>query len=421
MKKLAFILLLAAGSLVTYAQSIDDIKDLIQNPGYDLLKAKAMIDKYQANAKNASKAEGYYYKGYIYNALSKADSLKVAGTDYKWDAFEAFKKYQQMDKNNVLMVLNSNAPLFDIYNNYFTLGANAYNASNYPDAFSNFKKALDVEDYITGKDFEYNGFKFPEFDTSLIQNTALAARQSKDTANALVYYKKISDAGLGGTQNYAAYTFPVEYYLYRKDSANFTEATAKGKKVYPTEDYWTVAEMEFISNSATSKDDLFAKYAALQKANPTNYTIGYNYSVELYNYIFANDDKTIKADNYKPVLGDVLKTTIAIKSTGDANLLMARYLYNSSFDNSDNAQKIKGTKPDDVKKKKALNDLATSQMNELIPYANAAADYYAGLPKLKPIDKGNYKSAYTMLISVYEAKKDAAKVAEYQKKMDGIQ
>src|ERR1700749_1385443 len=105
MKKIALFLVLAACSSLIYAQSIDNIDDMVRTPGYDLLKAKAMIDKYQANPKNESKPDGWYYKAVIYHEISKKDSLKSSCPDCEAQAFEALKKYQSMDSKNVLGLL----------------------------------------------------------------------------------------------------------------------------------------------------------------------------------------------------------------------------------------------------------------------------------------------------------------------------
>jgi hypothetical protein len=421
MKKVAFFLLFSIISSLCFAQSTDDISDFIKTPGYDLLKAKAMIDKFQANPKNAGKADGWYFKARIYNDISKKDSLKSACSDCKMEAFEALKKYQEMDSKSVYLVLEQYGSFFDIYGNYFDMGAKAFNSLNYKEAFNDFKNAEIVEEYIRSKDIEAsNGFKFPAMDTSLIQNTALAAKLAKDSADAAIYYKKLTDANLSDQQYLGAYEFLVQYYSNIKDDADYNAALEKGKKIYPKEDYWTAVELDQMEASGT-KQEVFKKYDELLEKDSTNYTIAYNYAVELYNYIYANDDKTIKADNYREPLHQVLKKVIAIKPTGEANLLMARYLYNSSFDNSDSARKVKGPKPDDVKKKKALNDLAAAQLDECIPYAEAAESYYASMSTLKGPDKGNYRATISILRSVYEAKKNQPKADEYDKKMKALE
>jgi hypothetical protein len=417
MKKIAFCLLFGTIGSVSFAQSIDDTKEAMST---NIMKAKTMIDKYVANPKNATKAEGQYYKALIYNSISKKDSLKNACADCKMEAFEALKKYQQMDDKEVLLKLEQYASFFDIYGNYFDLGAKAYNAADYKGAYNNFKNAEMVEEYIRSKDIETStGFKFPSLDTSLVQNTALSAKLAKDSADAAVYYKKITDADLSAPDYLGAYEFLAQYYMNTNNTAAFHDAVEKGKKIYPKDEYWTAIEMDQLENTGT-KDEIFKKYDDLFQQNPTSYTIGYNYAVELYNYIYANDDKTINADKYKEPLHDVLKKVIAIKSTGEDNLLMAKYLYNSSFDNGDSARKIKGGKPEDAKRRKELNDVAIAQLNECIPYADAAVNYFAGLPMLKPLDKANYRATLSMLENVYEAKKDQPKADEYEKKMKAL-
>ena len=73
MTKFFSLLVLSLAVTITYAQDIKDIRN------YALLgqnqKAKEAVDKYLAVPKNAAKPDGWYYKGFVYNALSK-DSTK---------------------------------------------------------------------------------------------------------------------------------------------------------------------------------------------------------------------------------------------------------------------------------------------------------------------------------------------------------
>ena len=75
MQKILFTALLAILSMGLYAQKIDDVKKLISESKWE--EAKVKVDAFLANEKNASKAEGWYYKGVIYNELAK-DSYKAA-------------------------------------------------------------------------------------------------------------------------------------------------------------------------------------------------------------------------------------------------------------------------------------------------------------------------------------------------------
>ncbi|MES2430829.1 MAG: hypothetical protein V4556_07810 [Bacteroidota bacterium] len=415
MKKIILLAAIIGSTTITYSQDLDDIREALGKKEIDYTKAKDLVDKHLANPKNAAKADAWYYKGYIYNSISKKDELKALCTNCKWEAFEAFKKYQEMDNKNVLMTLEQNASLFDLYNGFFDAGAKAFNDKDYKNAFTNFKSALLVEDYVRGKNYDYQGYKFPALDTSLVLNTALAARLDKNDADAVTYYKILTDANVSGKQYLEPYEYLAEYYNNKKDSVNFAAALAKGRAVFPDEAYWTAIEMESVEKNGT-KEDMFVKYDELLQKTP-NYTLAYNYGAELFNFIYANDANANNPKNseYKINLENALKKAIELKSTAEANLLLARYYYNNAYDISDDAKKIKGAKPEDIKKRKALNDASMANMDNCIIYSEAANKIYAAMPALKPVDKAQYKNSLSMLQNIYQIKKNDAKAAEYGK------
>jgi hypothetical protein len=149
--------------------------------------------------------------------------------------------------------------------------------------------------------------------------------------------------------------------------------------------------------------------------------LSFNYSVELYRYIYSDEMKNANADVYKEKLPEILKKAIAIKSTPEANFLMANFLYNNSIDISEEARKIKGPKPADLKTKKDKEANATKQMNDAIPYAENVVNLYAENAKPKPGEKVNYKQALVILKNIYDVKKDVAKSAAYDKKIKEAQ
>ena len=90
---------------------------------------------------------------------------------------------------------------------------------------------------------------------------------------------------------------------------------------------------------------------------------------------------------------------------------MARHLYADAANYDD---EIKLTK--DAKKKAELKAKLVQEMNECIPYAEAAIKYFSQQPKLKMSQKTNYKSMLDYLVQIYLAKGDAKRSAEYDKK-----
>jgi hypothetical protein len=152
-------------------------------------------------------------------------------------------------------------------------------------------------------------------------------------------------------------------------------------------------------------------------ANPANFRLNYNYSVELYNDLYGRDAKP-SLDDLAPreKLSAQLKRTIPLEKENEATMLMTNHLYNSSADLLNASNAIKSTKPEDVKKKNELKTQAGKMMDECITYAEKGIAYYEGLPSMKPAQKANYKISLGYLADLYSIKNNPKKSAEYQAK-----
>lgn len=427
MKKIAVMIVLLAGSLFTFGQSLDEINDLMGK--YQYRKAKEGVDKFLADPKNASKAEGWYFKGRVYNALSKDSTVAPAeALQLKQAAFDAFVKYQQMDPKDIRFMLESppHASYVDLYNSYFDVGSVDFEAKNYAAAAEAFKGGLKVEDYVRAKGYEFNGFKFPALDTSLVLNTAISLKLAQKEDDAVVYYRKLTDANVNKEQYLDVYLFLVDYYSRKGDNANMQAIMDKAKGIYPGTDWAQLAielELEKLSKEE-NKDIVIAKYKELIQKYPGNYYLLYNYSVELFNKLyFPSDIKPANPDGIKADITESLKNAIAVASpekVNDANSLMANLLYNSAIDYSDSSAKYKGMKPDDVKKRNDFKALYLKKVDEAIPYAETVVKYFADQPTLKATQKANYKLMLDKLSQLYTAKGNTAKAAEYDKRKDAV-
>ena len=422
MKKFSIFTAIVLFVNIAFCQSLDDIKK------YVLLRqvkpAKEAVDKYLAIEKNALKADGWYYKGFAYDLTSKDSGLSIAdGSALKTEAFNALKKYFQLDPKAPLSIEEKNSLLFDLYVGFSSeLGVKAYTQKNYDVAHENFKKAVEVHDFIYSKNLTgSNNYKFSALDTTLTLYTAISANDAKKKDEAAMFYKKLADANIADTHYVDVYQFLADYYKTKKDSANFVTIIEKGKKLYPKNiDYWTALEIEE-ATEGIGKPQIFDKYDALLARYPDNYVLPFNYGVELYRYIYSDEMKAANTNMYKEKLPVILKKAIAIKSTPEANFLMANFLYNNSIDVNEDARKIKGPKPADLKKKKDMEAAATASMNEAIPYAEKVVSSFADIQKPKGSEKVNYKQSLVILKNIYDVKKDAAKSAMYDAKAKAIQ
>lgn len=417
MRKFYLAFLLALTAIMGYAQKLDDIKDLYGKNQLD--KAKEAIDKYLSVEKNAAKSEGWYYKSLIYNDLAKNDSaFKGLAPNGRADAFASYKKYLELDPKNIQGTLTQNVLLFDLYNGYFDKAAKGFNAKDYKTAYENFKNAEEVQQYVFSKGFEYNSFKFPKLDTNLVLNTAISAANAKMDDEAMVYYAKLAEAKVSEKNYSDVYKILVEHYMRKKDDANMMKYIALGQEVFPKDDYWIEIQIDAVGDD---KQKVIAKYEELIAKYPTNYVLNYNLAVEIYNLTIAADTKPANMAELEQRMVKALEEAIKLKpESADAALLEARYYYNKGFDLSDEARKIKGTKPEDVKKKNEITAKATSILEKAIPNAEKAVAHFSGIPTLKASEKANYKVALDILVRVYEYKKMADKAKVYSDKIAAL-
>ncbi len=416
MKKILCFIAVAFLSNIVIGQTLDDVRKLLEKNKF--AEAKKGIDVFLADPKNAAKADGWYYKGVIYNETAKADTITRLCPTCRLEAFEAFKKYQTLDPKNVLMILEQNVRLFDIYNGFFDNGAKKYNAKDYEGAYEYFKNSALVSDYITSKGFDYNGFKFPALDTSLTQNTALAARLANKDDLAAVYYEKLVAINMRSENDLEMYQFLIEHYIKTKNKPAFDAVIAKAKNFYPKNEYWTEVELEQVDKK--DKIALFAKYEELLAVNKSNYLLSYNYCVELFNYVYVSDPKPSDFGTAKSKLIVAIKSAIELKNTPEANLLMAKSIYNDTYDAQEEYNKVKGAKPADIKLRADKKAIMIKMADECILYSDVAIAEFLKIPKLKASEKGNLKSCYNLQESMYSLKGNVAKSTEAKNKSEAL-
>ncbi len=327
MKKMYLLLVMMVSSMAGFSQSLDDIADMMAKK--DFAGAKAAIDKYLSDEKNAAKAEAWYYKGRVYNSYSYEKSTPESEMfGLKTAAFEAFKKNQ----------------------------------------------AMEVGEYILGKKYTYPQATIYTLDTALVLNTAISATQAKKDDESIAYYRKLTDANVSGEGYKEVYEYLVEYYNKKGNKEELDQILAKAKRFYPTNNYWNQVELDNIAAKG-DKDVLLAKYEEMLSADPENFALNYNYAVELYNKNYGSDDK--KADEAsREKLTAVLKKAIAIDKGIDATVLMANHTYNMASDAVSAASMVKGTKPEDVKKKNELKAISNKKMDDCIVYSDQVVKFY---------------------------------------------
>ncbi|MBC7934468.1 MAG: hypothetical protein H7Y86_03785 [Rhizobacter sp.] len=418
MTKFSIVLALCLGSFAVNAQTLDEINKLLTAEKY--ADAKAAIDKHMADPKNTSKSDAWYYKGRVYNAYSYDKTLPATEQfNLKMQAFEAFKKNQELDKLDLRMKTEMYGSYLNLYASLYDVGASAFNAKDFESAYNAFKATQEVESFILDKKYTYTDVKLNAFDTSLILNTAISAMQAKKEEEAIVHYRKLTDNNVSEKQYEEVYEFLVDYYNKKQDVTSLQPILEKAKRFYPQNDYWTDVEMEAVRAEVKKSGDktiLFAKYEEMIAKNPANFLMVYNYAIDQFNALYVGDKKPADEIAAKDKLTATLKTAIANDKGVDASVLMTKHLYNVSSDLSIAANLVKGTKPEDVKKKADLTAKTKTAMNEFVSYGDKVAAYYDAQASLKPVENAKYKELLANMSEVYNYLKDTKKMAEVDKK-----
>ncbi|HEX2605818.1 MAG TPA: hypothetical protein VHK91_00500 [Flavisolibacter sp.] len=417
MRKLLLSFVLSASLTSVFAQKLDDVQEKISKGKYD--EAKEKIDKLLADPKNQSNASAWYYKGKVYAELARQDSAGTLSYNAGKEAFEAFKKYQEMEPKNTLMILDQNVGLFQLYDMYYNRGVKEYNAKNYGAAFDKMKDALAVEGYVAKKGYSYNGFSFPMMDTTLINLAASSAYLAKREDESIPYFQQLADARLKDKEYKEIYGLLAEYYGKKNDAQNQSKYLALGRELYPTEgDYWT--SLEF-GNPGTDTLKRLERYDQMTQKYPNDFNLNMDYAIELFNYTYFNDKKPADYNARIDRVQKALDKALAINpNSAVANFVMSQHIYNQIYDFDDEIRKVRGTTAADVAKKKDLNAREDKKYEELYTYSQKAYDLYSNDTNMKAQDKANFRKVIGQLVDYYQRKKQADKVTFYQNKLKSL-
>jgi hypothetical protein len=409
---------------VLFAQDAKKLKAYLDAKQYD--KAKAEVDA--AVAKNPSDGLALYYKSKVYALLGADAQFKTTVPDAREQAFEAFKKAVDTDKENKVMFAltqDQYKPIFDMYTGYYDAGAEAFNngatkgnKADFDQALTMFKNADMVGRYIFSKKWALS-----ELDTQLVLTMGKAAINAGKKEEAAIYLKRLADANVTGTANdKASYQLPYQwlsfYYKDIKDEANFLKYTALGKKYFPKDDYYDAVMLDYYRDK---KDypSLFKKYDEITAAFPDSVQYHFNYANEAFIYVY-NSDAGTKIENREQLLKNISsglqKVLTAKPNDVNTNWLLGQYYYNTGIDLKEQAIAIKGTKPEDVKKKADLNAQAKDIISKAIPYAEKALLNLEA--EFKKSNKSRYKSIADLMQRIYTTLNQADKVKIYQAKYD---
>src|SRR5882724_6630968 len=334
MKNVLLTVLLIVTSFGLFAQKLDKAKDLLKSN--KLPEAKTEIDGVLAVEKNQANSEAWYTKCKIYLAIAQDSIQKTKNPDARDISFDALKKYMDIEakekdnsKKNLLLTIDNNKPFSDIYAGYSKDAASFYNAGNFNDALTNFKKCLDVFNFMADK-----SMTLTKLDTTITLYAGISAEKANKLDEAALYYGTIAEHKAKGEGFAEIYKWLADHYKKKNDLAKAQQYTALGEEMYPKDPFWTAFDLEMLKDKGT-KDQLFEKYQEVIKANPDNNLYLYNYAVELYNMGYDPEISKRPANSMDLIrrAADTLELSITKKSDyANAHMVLGQLYYNQGVD-----------------------------------------------------------------------------------------
>jgi tetratricopeptide (TPR) repeat protein len=441
MKNIFLTALLAVSAFMVQAQRLDKPKDLLAKNKF--VEANTELEKFLAVEKNKNNSEAYLVKSKIMLGIASQPDLKASVPDARDQAFEAIKKYLEIEQTkdeksrNVLITLENWGPLIDIYTGYNKDAASYYNAGNFNDALKNFESALSVFDLISEKKV---------VDITLDTTTTLYAGISAEKANkpdeAAKHYAKIAEAKAQGEGFVEIYKWLADYYRRKDDIATASKFSQLGREVYPEDSFWSGFELEMLREQGT-KEQLFEKYEQVIKENPDNHIYYFNYGVELYQAAY-DEDITKRPANSKELIEKArtyLNKALSIKPDyPNVHMVLGQIAYNEGVDLNNENKAIRPPQggrltAEQSAKKEELRKGVIEKFNEAIPYFKKVDELLDSQGKLKMEEKETLKGALDLLIiateekvaqleqkrNAAEVKKNTAEVKQYEAELKELQ
>jgi len=250
----------------------------------DLDEAKAEVDlafEVDKKGKVTSKEKNWYVRGQVYkNIFLDSGKYKSLDDNALGKAVESYNKVMEMEENeNGVYTVYSENDLNQLYGTVINAGADAYNNSNYKDAYEAFDLALEV---------------YPS-DTTALLYAGTAAQQAEMYDKAVEAYEQLVETGNANKDIYKALV-----YIYRnleKDEDAALGILDKAIKKFPEDDIFSQEKITLLITSKRSEEAKEELRKQIEQ-NPDNALLQYQLG-----YLYDELDQNDKAlDAYKQAI-----------------------------------------------------------------------------------------------------------------------
>lgn len=428
-KTVLTVLTIAAGVSFTVAQKYDGAKNLLMLQQY--VKAKEDLDKNWSNPKYTSKPEAFILKSAIYGALGNDPTKKEQSEPLINSADSNYQHYLSIDPAKSLIKDQAyiSAPI-NIYSSLFNRGVSQYSKKEYEAGLASFKKVLMYSDFMAANEIA----KIVLDTNALLLAGACAQSASKDD-DAVIFFSKLANAKVGGSENEFVHQFMMQYYFKKEDIANFEKYKAIGQELYPTKEFYKYTEEDFVMSIPEEKERM-RRTEGLMAKDPNNFKLLSIYGETLFEKLNPKENETPLPDNAAELeakMVAVFNKAASLDTKNAASFMnLANHFLNKSVRTGNSlrehqkmmrdkqkantpepvkgkpAPKAPAPDPADVEKRKALQAEYEVHLEDAKTYYEKSVDVYKTVENLAGVEKQNYRNAVSYLIDIYKEKKDFA-------------
>lgn len=412
---LVSLLVTSAAFSVSQAQTknVNRAKDKLQSGNLD--EAKDLINEAAVDSKTADKAETWYVKGQVYDALAKKDSASPAGLLYLDTAYTAYTKCMSIDPKYPQMLLTSYRPVSNMYVTYWQAAANAFNNKDYKNAFEDFKNVKKVNDYLYGLGMGMGS----KLDTMAILNIGNAAFNMGEKDSAAYYYQQLADIKYTGQ----SFIYKVLLSQYRdKSDEKYLAVLDEAKALFPSDKDFADEEISYY-NEKHDMNKLVQKLQDEVTKDPNDYNALLNLAITYDNIANPKNDSgqlstpPANHDELFQKAVDTYKKAIAMKPDGyAANFNLGLMYYNAAAQIGKEMGQL-GSSAAEQAKQNALAKQQDTILNQATPFLEKAYQILDAKSSLDPNEMVAYKNAIMGLEGVYARQNEMDKYNELKKKL----
>jgi hypothetical protein len=381
-----------------------------------LPEAQRSIDNLLGNPRNQRLAEAWYLKARVYAGLLAETRTRSLLPEGRRQALDALRKALETDRNQALMLLTveEHQTAFSLYTSGLRQGVDLYNTQMYEPALTAFRETSQIGEYIFSQ-----GWGLTRIDTSLSLYTGLAAYRAGRQDEAILHFRKLADAEVGGGAEYASiYRYLAKYSYDRKDAANLSRYLSIGMKLFPNDEYLALTDIEATRDSR-DYPSLFQKYERFLAVYPNRYDAIMEYANELFGYTHPSGNARPEPDYALNCarIEDLFNRSIRLRpESEEAWLFLGKHFYNQALLCYEDAFRNSGKSTEDRRVKSQLEQQASMYAEKAILPLEKVFGRLDGRTGLKEPESSYYLSASSLLSYCHEMRKDFTKSELYRSK-----